>query len=95
LIDFTIIQQDSFDQIDMRTDLERQKYMLNLILKICRREFAFEEFQEVRDFFKSLINILKQMNYSEYQSKDFTGFEEKLMDELQQKSLKNESQGIS
>mgnify|MGYP006274596909 CR=1 FL=1 len=95
LIDFAIIQQDSFDPVDMKTDIERQKYMLNLVLEICREEFDFEEFQDVRDYFKNLINLLKQMNYSEFQSDDFRKYEEKVKNELKQKSFIHEDQGVS
>lgn len=71
LIDFVILQQDAFDDIDCNSPLARQKYMLDLVAKICHTEFEFEDFNQVTAFFKGLINILKQMNYSEFESEDF------------------------
>ena len=95
LIDFSIIQQDSFDDVDMNTDMERQCFMLNLILNICGKEFEFEEFQEVRDFFKNIINLVKQMNYLEFRSVDFNHYEEKLNDVVNQKLALHEESSIS
>ena len=71
LIDFVILQQDAFDDIDCNSPLARQKYMLDLVAKICHTEFEFEDFNRVTAFFKGLINVLKQMNYSEFESDDF------------------------
>ena len=71
LIDFVILQQDAFDDIDCNSPLARQKYMLDLVAKICHTGFEFEDFNQVTAFFKGLINVLKQMNYSEFESDDF------------------------
>lgn len=78
LIDFVVLQQDAFDAIDALCPLERQKYMVELVLGICERHFEFEDFEKCRDFFKEIINILRQMNYSEFHSEQFKEFENKL-----------------
>lgn len=74
VIDFVILQQDAFDKIDAVSPLERQEYMLNLVMDICETDFNFAGFLEVMDYFKRIINICKQMNYSAYQSAAFEGF---------------------
>ena len=78
LIDFVILQQDAFDAIDALCPLDRQKYMVELVLGICDRTFEFEDFEKCRDFFKEIINILRQMNYSEFHGEQFKAFENKL-----------------
>lgn len=78
LVDFIILQQDAFDPVDSLTPLERQRYMLDLVLDICDREFTFEDFEECRNFFKEMINLLKQMNYSEFRGADFDKYLEQL-----------------
>lgn len=83
LIDFALIQQDSFDDVDMNTPLERQQYMFNKIMEIGEMEFPFTEFEEVGTFFKKLINVLKQMNYSTFDSKPFKKYEKELKEALQ------------
>lgn len=72
VIDFILLQQDSFDKVDVSTPLKRQKYMVDLILFVCEKNYNFDHFEKVSAYFKKIINILKQMNYSVYESKDFT-----------------------
>ena len=75
LIDFVILQQDAFDAIDAVTPLERQEFMLKRVVDICRANFKFDTFLEVMDYFKNMINLFKQMNYSEYMSDQFKRFD--------------------
>ncbi len=78
LIDFAFLQQDAFDPIDAVSSMERQKYMLDLILGICERTFDFDDFESCRNFFKEAINILKQMNYSEFRGDKFKEYQQQL-----------------
>ena len=71
LIDFVILQQDAFDEIDAITPIDRQQYMLDLILQLCNIDFNFERFDEVSIFFRKVINICRQMNYSKFMEDDF------------------------
>ena len=71
LIDFIVLQQDSFDDIDAVTSIERQKHILDLVTDICRTDFEFDHFNDVADYFKKLINIGKQMNYAPFRSDSF------------------------
>ncbi len=76
LVDFVILQQDAFDAIDALCPLERQRFMLDLVLEICAKEYEFEDFEKCREFFKNLINELRQMNYSAYESEQFWSYNE-------------------
>ena len=78
LIDFVILQQDAFDAVDAISPLERQRYMLDLVLKVCDTEFHFENFDECRSTYKNLINTFRQMNYSEFKSEKFNGYLEQI-----------------
>ena len=84
IIDFVILQQDAFDKIDSVCPLERQEYMLNLVMDICNRNFNFESFLDVMDYFKRIINICKQMNYSEFHSPQFEEYLTKLNEILKE-----------
>ncbi|GAB4397325.1 MAG: V-type ATP synthase subunit A [Microscillaceae bacterium] len=77
-IDFVILQQDAFDAIDASTPLQRQHYMLDLVLNICQTDFALEDFEAVSRFFKQVINLGKQMNYTVFDSEDFKKYESEL-----------------
>jgi V/A-type H+-transporting ATPase subunit A len=85
VIDFVILQQDAFDKIDMLTPIERQEYMLRKVMDICHSDFEFENFTEVDTYFKRIINHLKQMNYSEFESEKFKKFEEELASILKER----------
>lgn len=71
LLDFIILQQDSFDAMDSNCPMERQVYMFNYVMDICGRNFIFVDFEECIRFYKELINSLRQMNFSAFESDEF------------------------
>ena len=79
LIDFVILQQDAFDPVDSLCPIERQRFMLDLVLKICEKDFEFEDFEACRAFFKDLINELRQMNYAPWQSEKFQQYNDSVL----------------
>jgi V/A-type H+-transporting ATPase subunit A len=88
LIDYVILQQDAFDDIDAVTPMERQEDILNTVIDICHTEFEFDSFLEVMEYFKKMINICKQMNYSEYKSEKYEGFVKQLQELVAERSVK-------
>ncbi len=78
LIDFVILQQDAFDDIDANCPLERQKMMFEIVLDICNKNFNFADFEECSEFFKTLINLFRQMNYSEWESEKFKEYKKQI-----------------
>ena len=87
LIDFVILQQDAFDEIDAVTPLERQEEIMNLVIDICHTEFKFEVFNEVMDYFKRMINIGKQMNYAPFKSEKYYDYKEQMLDLLKERAI--------
>ena len=71
LIDYGFLQQDALDKTDALCPMERQKYMLDLVLELCGLSYQFGDFEECRNFFKELINDLRQMNFTEFHSEAF------------------------
>ena len=88
LIDYVILQQDAFDDIDANCPIERQKMMYETVLGICRRSFDFQDFEECSLFFKSLINLFRQMNYSEWQSEKFLDYKRKIEEQVNEQLSK-------
>lgn len=82
LIDFVILQQDAFDEVDSVTPMERQEEIVNMVIDVCHTEFKFDNFVEVMDYFKKMINICKQMNYSKYKSEQYVEFGKQLQELL-------------
>lgn len=71
LLDYIILQQDSFDPMDANCPMERQVFMFNYVMEICGKAFKFKDFEECLKFYKELINSLRQMNFSEFNSAEF------------------------
>ncbi|MBQ7442686.1 MAG: V-type ATP synthase subunit A [Bacteroidaceae bacterium] len=71
VIDFVILQQDAFDEVDAVTPLERQEEILNMVTDICEHDFTFDTFLDVTDFFRKLINMCKQWNYAQFKSDEY------------------------
>ena len=78
LIDFVILQQDAFDDIDANCPIERQKMMYEMVLDVCRKSFDFADFEACSKFFKGLINLFRQMNYAEWQSEKFLDYKSQI-----------------
>ena len=78
LIDFVILQQDAFDDIDANCPIERQKMMYEMVLEVCRKSFDFADFEACSKFFKGLINLFRQMNYAEWQSEKFFDYKSQI-----------------
>lgn len=86
LIDFVILQQDAFDAIDANCPMERQRMMYKMVLEICRRDFGFADFEACSQFFKGLINLFRQMNYSEWKSEKFENYRKQIEQYVSEKS---------
>jgi len=74
LYDFVILQQDAFDEVDCSCSLKRQDFMLEFVVGLLKKQLSFEAFEDVSRFYKRLINLLKQMNYSVFQSDKFNNY---------------------
>ena len=83
LVDFILLQQDAFDNIDCQTPLDRQQYMLDLVLDVCDRNYHFERFEKCVSFFKNLINIMRQMNFSQFKSEQFNKYQQQLLNTIE------------
>ena len=86
IIDFVILQQDAFDDIDANCPIERQQMMYKMVLGICRRDFNFTDFEQCSQFFKGLINLFRQMNYAEWQSEKFEQYKQQIEQYVSEKS---------
>jgi V/A-type H+-transporting ATPase subunit A len=74
VVDFVILQQDAFDMVDRVSPLGRQKFMLDKVLAINDLELKFNTFEEAASWFKKIINLLRQVNYSKYEEKEFYSY---------------------
>lgn len=90
LLDYVILQQDAYDAIDAYCRIDRQKYMYNMVLGICGKSFAYDDFEDCQAFFKELINLFRQMNYSEFESGPFDEYRRNIEELVSSKELKQQ-----
>ena len=70
-LDAVYMQQDSFDEIEGASSIERQKYVFTKIVSILGSSFEIQEKDEAREFFNNLRQNFTDMNYSVFASDEF------------------------
>jgi V/A-type H+-transporting ATPase subunit A len=71
LYDFSYLQQNAFDKEDAYCPLNRQIPLFQLINQIFDAPFKFSTHDEVRQFFLTLQNQIKNMNFMPFQSEQY------------------------
>lgn len=71
LYDFSYLQQNAFDTEDAYCPLKRQIVIFQLINEIFRKPFKFSSHDEAREFFLSLQNQLKNINFMPFESHQY------------------------
>ena len=61
--------------------------MLDKVLEVYETEFNFDSFEEVNPYFKKLINELKQMNYSDFESDNFKRHEKQFYTLIEERKV--------
>ena len=54
--------------------MKGKRTMYNMVLDICRKDLNLKDFEECSSYFKNLIYLFRQMNYSEWKSAQFEDF---------------------
>ncbi|MGF1529437.1 MAG: V-type ATP synthase subunit A [Candidatus Competibacterales bacterium] len=70
LLDLAYLQQDAFDPVDASANLERQRQVLDLILHVVNKPFAFADKDSARRFFTQLTGAFKNFHYTVVDSPD-------------------------
>ncbi len=71
LYDFSYLQQNAFDKEDAYCPLKRQIPLFKLINRIFDTQFKFNTHDEAREFFLSLQNQIKNMNFLAVGSEEY------------------------
>lgn len=72
LFDHTYLQQNAFDPVDAYCPLERQIELFELVYKIFIKEFHFDSHDSARSFFLELQSEIKNLNYLDFRSENYT-----------------------
>lgn len=71
LYDFCYLQQNAFDKEDAYCPMKRQIALFLLINSIFDKKFIFHTHDEARDFFLSLQNHIKNINFMSFDSQEY------------------------
>jgi V/A-type H+-transporting ATPase subunit A len=74
LLDMVYLQQDAYDKVDVSVPLQRQKEFLALVRGLIQRDYPFADKEEPHRFFTQLTGLLKNLNYTPRDAKDYTGY---------------------
>ena len=85
-LDAIYMQQDSFDDIEGATSIERQQYVFAKIVGILGSTFDFEEKDDARTFFNKLTQNFRDMNYKAFKSSEFDKAESAIDSTLAEKN---------
>ncbi len=69
LYEVCYLQQNAFDVVDTYCPLKRQIELFKLMQEIFDAKIVFDNHDEARDFFLALQNLIKNLNYIEYETK--------------------------
>ena len=89
VVDEIILQQNAFDEVDARTPMDRQQFLVNKVLEVVATPLSFEGYEAINPYFKRVINAMKQMNYSEFESEAFNQNMKELEDTLAERKQAN------
>ena len=75
MLDAVYLQQNSFDPIDANCDTARQRYVVDLLIRILGSEYDLNDKEEARGFFNRLRQKFIDWNYNEFESDAFKATE--------------------
>ncbi len=78
LIDTVYLQQDAFDDVDVSMPLERQRESFQLLRHLIKREYCFEDKDQVREFFTHLSGLYRNFNYSRTGSAEYSRYRQEI-----------------
>jgi len=85
-LDNVYLQQNSFDEVDGKSSVKRQKYVFDKVLNILETDFDFEDKKEARSFFNKLRSLFIDWNYIDLEADEFNKQEQKLDKYIKEKT---------
>ncbi|WP_372739029.1 V-type ATP synthase subunit A [Neptunomonas sp.] len=78
LVDMVYLQQDAFDDVDVSTDIERQKSSFSLLVNIVDTPMLFQTKADTRRWFSRMTDTFKNLNYSPMSSEDHKKYSDQI-----------------
>lgn len=83
LYDFSYLQQNAFDKEDAYCPLDRQIDLFELINRLFDKKFNFHTHDEAREYFLTLQNTIKNMNFMPFDSPKYKESYQKIIDKIE------------
>lgn len=83
LYDFSYLQQNAFDKEDAYCPMKRQIALFKIINKIFDKKFKFSTHDEAREFFLTLQNMIKNMNFLPFESENYRHAVQKIDEKIE------------
>ena len=74
-LDFVYLQQNSFDDVEMATSADRQRYVFDAVCNVLNGDFTFAAKDDARRYFQELQQLFIDWNYAPYGSDQFKKIE--------------------
>ncbi len=78
MLDAVYLQQNSFDLVEANCDVDRQRYVIDKLVKILGSDFELGDKDEARTYFNRLRQKFVDWNYTQFLSSDFLKAEEEI-----------------
>ncbi|MBQ3235381.1 MAG: V-type ATP synthase subunit A [Clostridia bacterium] len=75
MLDAVYLQQNSFDLVDANCGIARQRYVIDILVKILGSSYSVENKDEARSFFNNIRQKFIDWNYTEFKSQEFKKIE--------------------
>ena len=70
-LDFVYLQQNSFDDVEMATSADRQRYVFTAVCDVLNADFTFDTKDSARRYFQEMQQLFIDWNYAVYESEQF------------------------
>ena len=78
MLDAVYLQQNSFDPVDSNCGTERQRYVVDKLVKVLNSTYALESKDDARSFFNRMRQRFIDWNYKEFASEAFKAAESEI-----------------
>lgn len=73
-VDMVYLQQDAFDDVDVRVPIQRQKDSFRKIVELVGMDYQFADKDQAREYFTKLTGLFKNLNYARSGSTEYADF---------------------
>jgi len=88
LVDMVYLQQDAFDDVDVSSDMDRQKDSFFRLSKIMDTPMQFESKADTKRWFNKMTDTYRNLNYAVKDSEEFNRISQELDTLVDQASIK-------